>query len=181
LYADIISEYTCLGLIFEITKQLGAGLGLNGILAWKMTSNSEVFITDGDSDALVLLRKNIDRNMSVGDVSCSSRVSCHQLIWGRDTAALFLEKFSLGKKFEIIVASDIIYAKCIIKPLWDTVNTLLCEKDGIFVLAFARREVPVSREFVLQSANEAGYTHELANEDSSGLWVDIFRRKICNK
>jgi hypothetical protein len=54
--------------------ELGAGLGLNGILGWKMMCafpsesagdyENSVCITDGDSDTLVHLRENIQRNKS---------------------------------------------------------------------------------------------------------------------
>ena len=160
---------------FGLNGKLGAGLGLNGILAWRMTKNSSVFVTDGDTDALVLLRQNIERNKPTED-DAENRVSCHQLIWGEESSSTFLEHHGEGKQFDVLIASDIIYAECIIEPLWQTIQTLLCRKRGVFIMAFARRKVPVSREYVLESANRAGFQYELVREDTEeGIWIYLFR------
>jgi predicted nicotinamide N-methyase len=156
--------------------QLGAGLGLNGILAWRMTNGSTICITDGDSDALVHLRDNIDRNRPEIANENESNISCHQLIWGQETSTTFLEHHGHGQTFDVLLASDIIYAKCIIEPLWETIKTLLSRPNGVFVMAFARRKVPISIEYVLESSVEAGFVYELAEEDSKdGIWVYLFR------
>lgn len=175
--------------------ELGAGLGLNGILAWRMMDvcgadsedgRGEVCITDGDSDALVHLRDNIERNRpsttapTNDDVDINNtdrtKVSCHQLIWGKQSSLSFLQHHTNNQKYNLLLASDIIYAACIIEPLWETVQTLLDEHDGVFVMAFARRKVPVSIELVLESAVEKGFEYELAKEDlEEGIWVYLFR------
>lgn len=175
--------------------ELGAGLGLNGILAWRMMDvcgadsedgRGEVCITDGDSDALVHLRDNIERNRpsitapTNDDVDINNtdrtKVSCHQLIWGKQSSLSFLQHHTNNQKYNLLLASDIIYAVCIIEPLWETVQTLLDEHDGVFVMAFARRKVPVSIELVLESAVEKGFEYELAKEDlEEGIWVYLFR------
>lgn len=147
---------------------------MNGILAHLMTSEGSTFLTDGDTDALIHLRENVKINTvkERGD-----DITCHQLLWGSDTSKKFLEKHARGQKFDILLASDIIYVKSIIAPLWETVQTLLTKENGIFVMAFAKRRVPVSIEFVLQSAEEAGFTHELVSEHDEGIWVYLFRWK----
>ncbi|KAL7529097.1 hypothetical protein ACHAWF_002838 [Thalassiosira exigua] len=163
------------------TLELGAGLGLNGILAWKSTCSpdSEVCITDGDSDALVHLRENVKRNRS-DDVS-AGKVACHQLIWGRQSSEQFLERIANNQKYDVIVASDIIYAAVIVEPLWETIQTLLMKPDGddeggIFVMAYARRKVPVSIEMVIEKAHQFGFVHELVRENKEdGIWVYSFR------
>eukprot|EP00804_Cyclotella_cryptica_P030592 CCRYP_020006-RB/>CCRYP_020006-RB protein AED:0.37 eAED:0.37 QI:0/0/0/1/0/0/3/0/177 len=127
--------------------ELGAGLGLNGILAWKIILDNCVCITDGDSDALVHLRQNIQRNRTENS-NDHVRVSCHQLLWGAST---------------------------IIAPLWETIQTLL-DRQGVFVMAFARRKVPVSIELVLKQAERFGFGYELAKEDmEEGIWVYTFK------
>jgi len=154
--------------------ELGAGLGLNGILAHLMTSEGSTCLTDGDTDALIHLRENVKMNRVKERID---DITCHQLLWGSETSEKFLEKNSRGQKFDILLASDIIYVKSIIAPLWETVQTLLTKKNGVFVMAFAKRRVPVSIEFVLQSAEEAGFTHELVSEHHEGIWVYLFRWK----
>ena len=164
--------------------EIGAGLGLNGILAWRASSsNSEVCITDGDSDALVHLRDNVDRNRNTdsedgNDDSNVGKVSCKQLIWGKDTSEKFLSDVAKDKKYDVILASDIIYSPVIVEPLWKTIQTLLKKDGGVFVMAYARRKVPVSIELVCEKAEEAGFVHEMVKEDKEeGIWVYTFHYK----
>ena len=169
--------------------EIGAGLGLNGILAWRASSsNSEVCITDGDSDALVHLRDNVDRNRNDdsedGSDSSSNvgKVSCKQLIWGKDTSEKFLSEIAKDQTYDVILASDIIYSPVIVEPLWETIQTLLKkptnDDGGVFVMAYARRKVPVSIELVCEKGEEAGFVHEMVKEDKEeGIWVYKFRYK----
>lgn len=170
--------------------ELGAGLGLNGILAWRGSSaGSEVCITDGDSDALVHLRENVERNRTAieasesggGDGEAVGKVSCNQLIWGRKSSEHFLTHIAHDRKYDVILASDIIYAAVIVEPLWETVDMLLkrpCDGvgGGVFVMAYARRKVPVSIELVLETAVANGFAYNLVKEDDDeGIWVYTFR------
>ena len=160
--------------------ELGAGLGLNGILAWRSTASSSdthVCITDGDSDALVHLRENLKRNITVDDDNeIINKVSCHQLIWGQVSSETFLAQVANKQKFDVIIASDIIYSAIIVEPLFHTIKTLLKEKDGVFIMAYARREVPVSIEMVLKVAVQRGFLYELVKKnDEEGIWVYAFR------
>ena len=59
--------------------------------------------------------------------------------------------------------------------MWETVTTLL-SRNGKFVMAFAKRKVPISIEFVLESAKKAGFAYDLEEEDAEeGIWVYLFR------
>jgi len=171
-------------------QQLGAGLGLNGVLAHHLAAES-VVITDGDSDALVELRKNIVVNRSTRSDECNGEdvpetpaaheaLSAAQLIWGLESSRAFLESIhgassssspppppSLSR-FSMIIASDVIYAAIVIDPLWETVRTLLRYPAGEFWMAFAVRKVPVTIEFVLQKAQEYGFRYELVDKQSEG-------------
>lgn len=167
--------------------ELGAGLGLNGLVAWKIMCelssecdtqdemhSGSVCITDGDTDALVILRENIQRNQSPCQNS-KPQITAHQLLWGASTSQEFLAHITQNQKYETIIASDIIYALSIVVPLWETIQTLL-ETDGVFVMAYARREVPVSIELVLKEATRFGFVYELVKEDQEdGIWVYEFR------
>lgn len=171
-------------LLISIHYQLGAGLGLNGVLAHRLSADS-VVITDGDSDAMVELRKNIvvnrriqdNNNNDDDDEDAASKnkkaLSAAQLIWGLESSRAFLENIvttttttasSLSSsQFSIIIASDVIYAAIVIDPLWETVRTLLRKPGGEFWMAFAVRKVPVTIEFVLQKAQEYGFRYELVD------------------
>mmetsp|Transcript_22178 Transcript_22178/g.33636 ORF Transcript_22178/g.33636 Transcript_22178/m.33636 type:complete len:291 (+) Transcript_22178:30-902(+) len=155
--------------------ELGAGLGLNGILAYCMTQDSTICITDGDTDSLNNLRENIDLNRQE---KFTSKISCHQLIWNRSNAALFLENHAESQTFDVMLASDIIYAKGIIEPLWATVQVLLA-RSGVFVMAYASRNyVPINIEYVLELSVNAGFEYELAEEDTENeIFVYLFRWK----
>ena len=132
--------------------ELGAGLGLCGILAAGLGAK-EVCITDGDSFTLASLRENIARNI----VLCPpSKVSCRQLRWG---IKLMEFQSHCGQtipdgQFDVILGSDIIYVESILTPLFETVSHLL-QPDGIFILAYARRNVKIDR--VLSTATQYGF------------------------
>ncbi|CAB9515345.1 and lysine N-methyltransferase EFM7 [Seminavis robusta] len=165
--------------------ELGAGLGLCGILAHKLGAR-KVCITDGDSDALLHLRENVNTNKTATTINTlptnNNTVSAHQLIWGKDTTERFLRsKQQQQQPFDVLIASDIIYARCIVEPLWETVDLLLSRRQdnnppAVFVMAYAKREVPVSIEFVLEYAQAAGFSHKLVDEHPDGIWVYIFQR-----
>ena len=152
--------------------ELGAGLGLVGILAHRLTAGrgvaATVCLTDGDTDALACMRENVRRNCpddTSGTGRGNPRISCRQLLWGRSAAEAFLHEQPRQEKFDIILAADVIYAPSIVEPLWETVRTLLKpDRPGpsstpppCFVLAFARRRVPVKLAEVLEAAARAGF------------------------
>ncbi len=198
--------------------ELGSGLGLCGLLAHKIhevnannenqeenghdkeNGNAYVHLTDGDTDTLAHLRRNITLNTnsseecavssssssscecsssSPSSVPCNS-LSCNQLLWSRENSLHFLkEKVKpAGEKFDIILASDTIYAMSVIEPMWDTVQTLL-KPGGCLLFAFARRQVAVSIQDVLDAGESAGFMHEPCEETNpdENLFVYIFRRR----
>jgi predicted nicotinamide N-methyase len=148
--------------------------GLVGILAHRISSSeSQVVLTDGDTEALVYLRENAELNKKGG----GGDISCTQLIWGRNTSLAFLKQQN-EEKFDILLASDIVYSPVIIQPLWETIQTLL-EPSGIFVMAYARRKVPVSIDEVLTAAEKFGFEYEKCQEsdDDKGIFVYFFQWK----
>lgn len=61
----------------DCVLELGAGLGLCSILCGKLGA-AQVFATDGDEDAVKLLRQNIHDN------ACDDVISSDTLYWGND-------------------------------------------------------------------------------------------------
>jgi len=160
--------------------ELGCGLGLNGILAHKLlteeSSTSTVYLTDGDTDAMAQLRDNVKHNISQ---SCSSNIPirCNQLIWGREKTTTFLEKHCDNNKFDVLLASDVVYVGEIIEPLIESVTVLL-SNDGVFLFAYcSKRNVPVKVEMVLDAATTAGLMHECV-EEVDGIMIYSFRWKV---
>lgn len=160
-------------------------------MAHRLADNSSmVCITDGDTDALVQLRENVRRNKMVKDDD-NKEVTAHQLIWGRESTQLFLQRHCTTaaeeeqtqqqpkpQLFDVLLASDIIYARVIVEPLWETVQELLRRTpEAVFVMAYARRDVPVTIDMVLEHAEECGFNHKLVDEHPEGIWVYEFRWK----
>ncbi len=72
-------------------------------------------------------------------------------------------------KFDILLGSDIIYVEHVVEPLFDTVSQLL-SSHGVFLLAFARRNVSI--DYVLYVAQRQGFVYEYKelsamNDDTS--------------
>lgn len=167
--------------------ELGSGLGLCGLLAYHITDDTaKVYMTDGDTDTLGYLRKNIQTNLKKNDNKHKAGnehndddvLSCHQLLWSQENASTFLSDKANNEKFDVILASDTIYNICVLQPMWDTIQTLL-NVDGIVLLAFARRQVAVSIDQVLEAGVNAGFEYEECEETSleDNLFVYIFRWK----
>lgn len=145
--------------------ELGAGLGLNGILIHHLYPNAEMVVTDGDS---TVIRECLQRNVTLNQVNDS--ITCRQLLWGAETSAEFAQERQ--QTFDCIIASDVIYAAAIVDPLYETVKTLLERPNGIFLLAFAKRRVPVTIEHVLEAATKHGLEHACVKQDEEeGLFV----------
>jgi hypothetical protein len=139
--------------------ELGAGLGLCGILVHRMAAK-RVILTDGDSDTLANLRANVRAN-SDGN---SCRIDCHQLVFGK-----FIESFvQQHGQFDIVIGADIIYVPDVLEPLWTSVTKLLKPRTGVFLLAYTRRNV--SFDLVLENATKYGFVWETP-EESEGVFV----------
>jgi predicted nicotinamide N-methyase len=161
--------------------ELGAGLGFCGILVHRLlsstaasssasnSSSTVLCLTDGDTEALPVLRENLRRSGANSPSELAAdpppvRTTCRQLLWGRDTAQRFADTQRGLEAYDVILASDIIYAPQILVPLWETIQVLLSssdrnEVDPVFVLAFAKRKVPVQVNDVLQTATDFGFVY----------------------
>lgn len=126
--------------------ELGSGLGIVSILLGKTNVASMVVCTDGDDDTMELLKQNI--------IETSSSVIPRKLWWSHHDE--ILKEFP--NKFDIILGADIIYEESQIVPLFTSVVALLKE-DGEFILAYARRNVPI--DLVLNSATHFGLKHSI--------------------
>jgi predicted nicotinamide N-methyase len=165
---------------------LGAGLGLCGILAHQLQA-SKVVMTDGDVNTLVNMRENVVRNgielqgmeehtaAAAANTTTTATMDCPQLIWGQQLPE-FLRQYASGDddengQFEVVLAADIIYVTEILEPLWETVDALLAPQ-GLFLLAYARRNVPI--DLVLEHAAQRGFTWSCPKHAEG---VFLFRRQ----
>mmetsp|Transcript_10130 Transcript_10130/g.24184 ORF Transcript_10130/g.24184 Transcript_10130/m.24184 type:complete len:339 (-) Transcript_10130:2182-3198(-) len=173
----------------------------------------QVVLTDGDTDVLAQLRSNIQHNLELNakllmisddddrSSSCSHRknksdLSCHQLIWGKDHAKAFVHhhrgqttddsKDNASSYFDVMIGSDLIYVAQVIEPLFETVQTLLHPKHGVFLMAHCvrRQGNEVDLDMVLDQARKVGlqYTqlhpkkHEKSceNDQEEGIFLYQF-------
>ena len=154
-----------------VCSQLGAGLGMCGIVASKLGARC-VTLTDGDTDTLARMRDNVEANgCSTKNNNTTTTMECHQLIWGQH-----LDRFQERHgTFDLILGSDIIYVEEILEPLWNTVDCLLRggpHGGGAFWLAYARRNVPL--DLVLQQAQKRNFVWKTP-EGAEGVYT--FSRK----
>lgn len=146
--------------------ELGAGLGLDGLLCAALGEGT-VLLTDGDENALELLRDNADAN---GEAVGGCQVRCARLRWGEDEDL----DGALGMldSLDLVVAADVVYQEEAVLPLVATVRALLeagSVSDGapgwrrqlgpMFLLSFTRRGVPIDR--LLDAAAGAGLQHRI--------------------
>ena len=156
--------------------ELGAGLGLVGILAQQVLSPSSsskcddsrgtLVVTDGDTNALTLLRQNVQMNTSTA-VPNGLPIEVEQLLWGHKTAEVFQKSHGT---FDLLLAADAIYVQANVAPLMDTVKVLLKRPGGEFWFSYCRRrQVSVQIENVIHEADSIGLCPELMKEDNDIL------------
>lgn len=153
--------------------EVGSGLGRCGILASLLNPACRVLATDGDTDALAQLRANVQHNQRVEDgvdssssSSLKSNISCHQLLWGEETARTFMNSHG-GTFFDVIIGSDLIYVPNVIEPLFKTIKILLSPKDGKFIMAHcARRQGnEVNLDMIFNAAKQIDLKWDLLKQD----------------
>ena len=146
--------------------ELGAGLGLCSVYARRLGAR-RVVATDGDTDALENLRGNVGRN---GHVQGDDDVQCMQLRWGVNLAGFKAALGGVGL-VQVVVGADIIYVEGVVGPIFETVDELL-DVGGVFLLAYARRNVKI--DLVFQEAEKRGFGYTVP-EGVEGVFV--FKRK----
>lgn len=126
--------------------ELGAGLGIVSILLDKLDLSKTIIASDGDDSTLKLLESNI--------LLTKSNVVPRKLVWGNgfDIESIKIEY----NFFDMIIGADIIYEESQIPILLVTIKELL-KPEGLFILAFARRNVPMNQ--VIKQAENLGLTY----------------------
>ncbi|KAL7526169.1 hypothetical protein ACHAXR_001357, partial [Thalassiosira sp. AJA248-18] len=126
------SDYLCNYLVTDNEiENAGRLLELGSV--WVVCSRhgryASTVLTDGDTNTLQLLRKNVARNIDGGIISCQ------QLRWGEGRARAFRSRNP--EVFDLIIGSDLLYTnRNCIGSLFDTVDQLLDRgQRGRFILA----------------------------------------------
>lgn len=114
--------------------ELGSGTGLVGIAA-AVTLGSEVTVTDLPH-VIPNLQFNVDANTDV-IADHGGTVRAAPLRWGEEE-----DMEVIGRDYDLVLASDVVYHDHLYDPLMKTLRFLLCgggEKEVVFVMAHLRR------------------------------------------
>ena len=89
-------------------------------------------ITDGESGCVDLISSNIERNAEI--ITASECRALHHL-WGRESAQDLLRSEAIcGNKFDVVMASDVIYSIDVLQPLMESAAELVAA-HGVFILS----------------------------------------------
>lgn len=180
-HSDIIKDKTVL--------ELGAGCGLCGLVCALALQAKSVLISDGDCQVLTNLRHNVYVNglqlldgdnatgTTLSAASPKAMLSCPQLIWGKNHAIEFQEKYEMQ---DIIIATDCVYITQSVYPLFETVNELLC-KSGLFLFVNTCAStcpmedvIKIAAEFCIVPLEDEIWYHDDDKEQKNPVYV--FRR-----
>ncbi|QDZ19934.1 S-adenosyl-L-methionine-dependent methyltransferase [Chloropicon primus] len=127
--------------------ELGCGCSPLSAIALSASGAASVAATDGNPEALKMLQDNLDMNSAKFDFMSS--LSVRRLRWdsGED-----LGGFS-GKRYDAIVASDVLYIEEAIPALFQAAARLLAE-EGYFLICYTPRRA--IEEKALLYAEKAG-------------------------
>jgi hypothetical protein len=159
--------------------ELGSGLGKCGLLAHNLLNcQSTTVLTDGDTNALHLLRQNVAQNTHENN-STRSQIYCEQLLWGRDAAKVFLSEEDPSRRYDTIIGSDLLYTnRNNIRPLFETVDELM-DDYGCFVLAHNENHL-IQVEDIIEAARSVGnlFCEVLKEGKKDDIYVLCFRRPL---
>mmetsp|Transcript_32176 Transcript_32176/g.42428 ORF Transcript_32176/g.42428 Transcript_32176/m.42428 type:complete len:281 (+) Transcript_32176:111-953(+) len=122
--------------------ELGAGVGLNGLLAAALGSRP-VVLTDINELSLRCLEKNVQANFPQNSVD----VHFSRLEWGTTCKDDHLVEESSSKGFDLIIGSEVAYSVQSVSPLIQTIERYLSKaEDAVCVLSHASRFEAVEEE-----------------------------------
>lgn len=178
-----ISEVLCKHLIHltdmesDNILELGSGLGKCGLVAYHALNAryGNTVLTDGDTNTMQLLQKNVAFNTSHED---GNRISCQQLKWGRRNAKTFLSSMrDRGiNSFGLIIGSDLLYTnETNIHSLFETVDELLEKRRGRFILAHNEDHLVPVKLIVQRAALRHNLVCEVLKQEKA-FHILCFRR-----
>jgi predicted nicotinamide N-methyase len=138
--------------------ELGSGLGLVGLtFAATYTGSGPCTILLTDT-AMPLLERNLSQNRDA--YSSNVSLQCRRLTWGSDTTMTSGED-----RFDLILASDVLYNLEYIPALVKTIGQALVTKGGTVLIAIRWRKPDHERDFFNQTTTKLGIVWTL--HDSS--------------
>lgn len=144
--------------------ELGCGLGLTSIVIMQQNPAS-LLCTDYENDALVLARKNFQQN----------KIKQPHFKW------LDWRNPQLEEKYELIVASDVLYEERFFQPLLALFNWYL-QKKGYIIIAEPNRKIAIPFFTKLKSYGYQYTIHfEEVDQNSKIILVSIYsiQKSLC--
>lgn len=110
-------------------RVLELGCGSAGICSMIAAQHAEVVVsTDGDTEALSLLRENISTNLPK---NLLDKIVINRLIWGNmEDVQAIKDLGCYGRGFDIIIGTDVTYSYGAISPLFKTARELICSQEN---------------------------------------------------
>ena len=124
--------------------ELGCGLGLTSMVLMQQNPAS-LLCTDYENDSLVLARKNFQQN----------NIKLPHFKW------LDWRNPQLDKKFERIIASDVLYEERFFQPLIDLFLNYI-QRDGYIIIAEPNRKIAIP---FFEKLKNYGYQYTIHFED----------------
>ena len=148
--------------------ELGAGLGIPGLVAAEFASVTELT----DNNMLVVAR--LADSIALNTARMQGEVSASELAWG-------LENLPQARRglADVVIGSDLVYSCQSVALLLDTADALL-KPGGVFVLSYISRWLTVDEAFSRHSESH-GFTVQFAEwpkgEDDEALLLVLFKCK----
>jgi 2-polyprenyl-3-methyl-5-hydroxy-6-metoxy-1,4-benzoquinol methylase len=143
--------------------ELGAGLGLCGIVAHHMGAAS-VLVTDGVPEVVEYLEYNVQHNQIHNTI-----LKADILQWDRNLDAF-------PQQYDCILAADCVYTSTNTQPLWNTIAKLL-KPDGFCIYV----NECSSQDSFDQVLEVACHVHGFVQGESHHDGVHLFRREVMTK
>ncbi|CAI0476340.1 unnamed protein product [Linum tenue] len=118
--------------------ELGAGYGLAGLVIAAISDASEVVISDGNSQVVDYIQRNIEANSGAFG---ATKVTAMTLHWDEEAAS------NMSNAFDVIVASDCTFFKDFHKSLATTVRLLLRNDTSSKAIFFSPKRGEVHDTF----------------------------------
>ena len=108
--------------------ELGAGAGALSLIGLRNIGVMSITITDGNQSAVDLAKMNLELMQSI------SKCQVHLLSWNENNDDFV--KYNNNKKFDVVIASDLMYYSTDVTEL---IRTVLLLTDGLFIHAHVFR------------------------------------------
>ncbi len=125
--------------------ELGTGVGVAGITAAQLTApRYPVVLTDHDQSVLEVCERSISK-LKETNPQASGCLACERLSWGSTDSSSIRnatkrtqaeEGFAASLDgFALVLGADVIYDDRVVKPLFQTANSLLNQEHGVFLMS----------------------------------------------